>query len=89
MNNMIVTFEISNESSDYRQFISHIKSFPAWAQISQNTFYIKTIKTSEELANSLWRFMYSNDSLCVFSISSGSWYLSEDMSNFLANTWDN
>lgn len=65
MHSVIIEYDLRSPGRDYDRLYEAIKSYPAWAHITESTWFIKTTNSCSQVADKLKMYMDSNDRLFV------------------------
>lgn len=61
----IVTYELADPGKNYQRLLKEIKTYPAWARLSQSSYLIATDATVAQVRNNLKTVLVSSDKLFV------------------------
>ncbi len=65
----IITYDLNKPGQDYTTLINEIKKYD-FIKVMESTWFVKSIKSADEISNSLKRFIDNNDRLFVSEITS-------------------
>lgn len=73
MSRMIITYDLSNPGRDYDTLIARIKSYGAWAHITESSWAIVTNHTPVGVRDNLKAAIDDNDKLLVGILGTAAW----------------
>ena len=73
MSRMIITYDLSNPGRDYDTLIARIKSYGAWAHITESSWAIVTNQTPVGVRDNLKAAIDDNDKLLVGILGTAAW----------------
>lgn len=65
MKSIIIEYDLKNNSSDYKDLYDYIKSFNAWAHITESTWFVKTDSSCVDIRNAISKIVEDSDSIFV------------------------
>ena len=63
----LISYDLRAEGKDYSSLTSSIRSYPAWAKISESCWAVRTSESAKTIRDKLVQFIDSNDVLFVCS----------------------
>lgn len=68
MTSMIIEYDLRSPGRNYDELYKEIKSYSAWAHITESTWFIKTNDTCVQVCNKLAAHMDGNDRIFVAAL---------------------
>jgi len=80
----IITYDLSHPGRNYDELYARIKSYPAWARVSESSWAVATDQSPEVVRDHLTPALDRNDNLFVGTLGSSAWVgLSKEISDWL------
>ena len=89
--NLIVSYDLNKPGQGYEKVIAEIKEQGTWAKVHYSLFYLKSEKTSQQVAEAVRKKMDANDRLIVVDATNdvAYWYnLPSDVSELMQRIWN-
>ncbi len=64
-NSKIVSYDLCNENKNYDDLYKYLKSFPAWAHITESTWFISSEKACTTIRDEIHDVVDSDDRIFV------------------------
>ena len=64
-NSKIVSYDLCNENNNYDDLYKYLKSFPAWAHITESTWFISSEKSCTTIRDEIHYIVDSDDRIFV------------------------
>lgn len=82
----IITYDLRKPGRNYDELYKRIKSYRAWAHITESSWAVATTQTSEQIRDHLRGVMDSNDKLLVGILGTSAWSgLPKEITEWLKN----
>lgn len=65
---LLITYDLKTPGQDYKEFRAVIKSYPAWARLSESSYAIATLESADDVAAKLQPFVDKNDQFYVIPL---------------------
>ena len=80
----IITYDLSQPGRNYADLYARIKSYPAYAMITESSWAVATDRSPEAVRDHLVPALDRNDTLFVSTLGDSEWAgLSDEISNWL------
>lgn len=65
---LLVTYDLNKPGKDYNDLLKTIKSYDAWARLSESSYAISTDQSPQQVFDKLKQFIDQNDNLYVINL---------------------
>ena len=80
----IITYDLSQPGRNYDELYARIKSYPAYAMITESSWAVATNRSPEEVRDHLVQALDRNDTLFISTLGDSAWAgLSRDIADWL------